>query len=302
MSRPSFLCVNFGRCPRADNPRELRVAAPGACPVCGQPLVKIATLALGVHAWLAIGVMTLASIGIITFAMAWRHKLPPNFTSAASQGLSGGPIVNQSTSSRGSALTTRYFTDPAVNELMQAAARGDNAAVKRLLQSQPDLIRVKGRGGINLAHLAVLQNDLTAFATLVAAGVDAHAPAENGISPLMAAAMLPDAGFLRAALKGGAAGLAQKDLFGRTALHLAVQQRQVENVRLLLEAGSDPNGADSRGGTPWMAAFQGRRPMPEIVLLLRQHGADNNRADQSGLKAQDYAMAFGDARIMSLIR
>jgi ankyrin repeat protein len=76
----------------------------------------------------------------------------------------------------------------------------------------------------------------------------------------------------------------------------------VENVRLLLETGSNPNFADSRGGTPWLAAFQGRRPMPEIVSLLRQHGADNSRADQSGLSAEDYAQAFGDPRIMSLIR
>ncbi len=300
MSRLVFICVNFGRCPAADNPREHAMPSAAACPLCGEPMVRAAGPGLGIKTWLAIGALVLTSASIITVAMASRRDLSARQAGAAAEGFSAGQIVNGSASSRGAALTTRYFTTP-LSDLMQAASKGDTAAVRQMLRAMPDLIRVKGRGGINLAHLALLQNDLTAFATLLAAGVDAHAPAENGISPLMAAAMLPDARFLRVALKGRAP-LAQKDLFGRTALHLAVQQRQVENVRLLLEAGSDPNGADSRGGTPWLAAFQGRRPMPEIVLLLRQHGADNNRADQSGLKAQDYAMAFGEARIMSLIR
>ncbi len=299
MPHQSFICVNFGRCHAAESPREFASATPGTCPVCGQPLVNTTFSGLGVQVWLAIGAMILISISIITFAMIWRHEHSPSPASARPGGFTSGQIVNQSASSRGPALTARYFTAP-VNELMQAAAKGDKAAINRLLSAQPDLIRARGRGGINLAHLALLQNDLPAFAALVSVGVDPNAPAANGISPFMAAAMLPDDRFLRAALNG--ALLAQKDVHGRTALHLAVMNRQKENVRLLLEAGSDPNLADSRGGTPWLAAFQGRRPMPEIVSLLRQHGADNSRADQSGLKAQDYAQAFGDPLIMSLIR
>lgn len=300
MPRPSFICVNFGQCQAAENPREFTAAVPGACPVCGQPLVKTASSGLGVQVWLVIGAMFLISAGIITFAMIWRHQLPSSRASAAPGGRGSGQLVNPSAASRGPALTARYFTIP-VNELMQAATKGDKTAVNRMLRARPDLIRARGRGGINLAHLALLQNDLPAFATLLSAGVDPNAPADNGISPFMAAAMLPDGRFLRAALNGKTT-LSQKDLRGRTALHLAVLHRQKENVRLLLEAGSDPNLADSRGATPWLAAFQGRRPLPEIVSLLRQHGADNSRADQSGLKAQDYALAFGDPLVMSLIR
>lgn len=300
MPRPSFICVNFGRCHAAENPREFAAPAPGSCQVCGQPLVKMASSGLGIQVWLAIIAMFLISAGIITYALILRHELPANRASAAPGGGSSGQLVNASAASRGPALTARYFTTP-VDELMQAAAKGDKTAVNRMFRTRPELIRARGRGGINLAHLALLQNDLPAFATLLSAGVDANAPAQNGISAFMAAAMVPDARFLRAALNGKTT-LAQKDVHGRTALHLAVLHRQKENVRLLLEAGSDPNLPDTRGGTAWLAAFQGRRPMPEIVSLLRQHGADESRADQSGLKAQDYAQAFGDSLIMSLIR
>lgn len=300
MSRPTFICVNFGRCQAADNPREFTIAAPVACTFCGEPTVKAMSSGIVAKTWVAISALMLISIGIITSAIVWRRDLPSRNVSVVAPGGGSGQIVNSSTPTRGAALTARYFS-ASFDELMQAAAKGDKAAVNRLLRTKPDLILVKGRGGINLAHLALLQNDLPAFATLLSAGVDPHAAAENGISPFMAAAMLPDARFLRAALTG-VAPLNQQDRFGRTALHLAVLHRQMENVRLLLEAGSDPNVADSRGGTPWLAAFQGRRPMPEIVSLLRQHGADSSRADQSGLNAQDYAQAFGDPRIMSLIR
>jgi len=244
-----------------------------------------------------ISLMVCVSTGILFFGLRWRFGTRPAEIRGMSLAVGRGAFFDLSAR----ALSERYFTDARVDELMRLAAQKNVSALLHFSQSHPGLLAIRGRGGITLAHLALMQKDAAAFATLLAAGVDKQAAADNGLSALMAAAMLPDAHFLQAALIGGAR-LEQQDRLGRTALHLAVLQRQAANVRLLLEAGANPNQPDARGCTPWLVAFQGRRPDREITVLLRKHGASNENKDQSGLTAKDYAAAFDDPALLSWLQ
>ena len=252
--------------------------------------MSAASGSLNAKVLLGIALMTCLSAGIIFLGLRWRFGSAPSGTSPTR------PATSFENNTRTAA--DHYFTDPLAAEIMRLAAQKDQAALGRFNQAHPGLLMSRGRGGITLAHLALMQKDAAAFAALLAAGLDKHAAADNGISPLMAAAMLPDVRFLQVAMAGGAR-LEQQDVLGRTALHLAVLQRQVANVRLLLSAGANPNQPDARGCTPWLGAFQGRRPNGEIAALLRDHGASNENKDQSGLTAKDYALAFDDPGLLS---
>jgi hypothetical protein len=291
MRHSRYICVNHGRCRAAVDSTTEPAARPGACHECGEPLVPLANGGLNVNVLAGIGLMACLSAVILFFGLRWR------FEAARHSGASPAGIA-ASFENNSRMLVAHYFTDPKAVEIMRLATLKDLAALMTFNKTYPGLLMSRGRGGINLAHLALMQKDAEAFATLLAAGVNKHAAADNGISPLMASAMLPDARFLQAALAGGA-HLEQQDVLGRTALHLAVLHRQVSNVRLLLNAGANPNQPDTHGNTPWMAAFQGRRPKREIAALLRDHGASSQNKDLSGLTARDYALAFDDPGLLS---
>ncbi|MBI1918362.1 MAG: ankyrin repeat domain-containing protein [Planctomycetes bacterium] len=66
-----------------------------------------------------------------------------------------------------------------------------------------------------------------------------------------------------------------------TPLHVAVEHRHIQAVKLLLQKGVNPNIRDSRGGTPlhWVNG-----PSDEVDILI-QAGADINATDNEGKPA-----------------
>jgi len=111
---------------------------------------------------------------------------------------------------------------------------------------------------------------------------------------------------------------------GRTALHIAVERRDMTWVNFLTQRHANPNLADNRGVTPLMRATQlgfhegiaalvkagarvdepnsagetplisavHRRDIPLMRVLL-EAGANPDRTDNSGRSARDYAMLEG---------
>jgi hypothetical protein len=154
--------------------------------------------------------------------------------------------------------------DATVDDLLQMAARGQLDSVKKLL----------------------------------AAGVPVDAVNEVHYTALKAAARGMQVEIVRHLLSLGA-DVSHRDIYGHTALHCAVgspsfreeAERQAECVRVLLEAGADPNTATQAEGTPLgSAAWFGCGPSVDLLLKA---GADTKRRDDRGRTPADLARERG---------
>ena len=71
-----------------------------------------------------------------------------------------------------------------------------------------------------------------------------------------------------------------KDDYGRTPLHWAAYEKNLEIIQLLIEKGADVNAIDNDGNTPLQSAVNSGNL--EIAKLLLKHGAEVNAIDIRG--------------------
>ncbi len=88
---------------------------------------------------------------------------------------------------------------------------------------------------------------------------------------------------------------------GRTVLHNAASQTSNPTIiRLLLDAGADPNAPDNRGATPLHWGAQNENPM--VVTHLLSAGADLRAGDNDGYTPLHYAAARSEnGRVINLM-
>ena len=122
--------------------------------------------------------------------------------------------------------------------------------------------------------------DAPAIALLLAHGADITLSNSRGVTPTMAAAGL---------------GSVDADTRGFY-LTEDTQQRSIESLKLLLEAGGDINAKDPRGLTPLHEAA--RWGWNDVVQFLVANGADLNATDNRGNTPVDSALgkAGGNSR------
>jgi ankyrin repeat protein len=159
----------------------------------------------------------------------------------------------------------------AQTEVADAAARGDGAEVRRLVQAGAD-VRVAQADGATALHWAAYHGDVSLALLLLEAGANVAAANRNGSTPLWLASSQGDAAMIEALLESGADANEQLPL-GRRPLMLAARSGRVDAVRALLDRGSDPNAKeDARGTTALMqAADQGHA---DVIAVLLERGAD----------------------------
>jgi uncharacterized protein len=153
-------------------------------------------------------------------------------------------------------------------DVFEAAAFGDVDRLTELLSDEPSLVTSYSGDGFTALHFAAFFGRFEAAALLIGRG-------------------------------------AEVDAFGRgwmtgTAMHSAVSRLQSDVVRILLEAGANPNVRQSAGWTPLHAAAM-NGDLTSVELLLAS-GADPTATNDEGRSVIDLATESGDEQTVDRIR
>jgi hypothetical protein len=153
-------------------------------------------------------------------------------------------------------------------------------------------------GGIDEAHsndllnLAARHGHVEIMAALVEAGANPKAMDKRGRTPLMSAVQSRNAEAVRYLIDNGAEVNARDQLQGTALLRAAGAFGGLETVLVLLSAGAEVNVQDKNGMTPLMWAA--RWGDVERVEALLKAGAKVTARDETGRTALDWARTQGD--------
>lgn len=199
---------------------------------------------------------------------------------------------------------SRGAEDPELGTaLVEAAARGDVDEVRRLLDAGAPREHRDASG--RTALLAAAHENHVAVATaLVEEGADVNAKDQLQDSPFLYAAAEGRLEILRLTLANGA-DLQSVNRFGGTGLIPAAERGFVEVVRLLLdETDVDVDHVNNLGWTALLEAIilgDGGPEHTEVVRLLLDAGADPNLADGGGIRPLAHAREAGRDEIERLL-
>lgn len=181
-----------------------------------------------------------------------------------------------------------YAADPdGRTPFMLAVGAHDFTAAERMLREGAD-IDAAVFGGATALHLAVLDNAPETVRFLLEHGADVNAPDRffNGETPLMYASGENCGDIIRDLLKHHA-DLEKRNELDKTALVIAVESSSRDSVRLLLEAGADPNVVvrQAEGLRLPLSIVAVVQKDPEILRMLIRGGMDVQALNNGGENA-----------------
>lgn len=84
------------------------------------------------------------------------------------------------------------------------------------------------------------------------------------------------------------------DNMGKTPLHFAAIHHKVKIAKYLIAAGADVNAVDVNGNTALFDAVFNSKGIPDIILLLKENGADYNLANNYGVSAKELSITIAN--------
>ena len=169
--------------------------------------------------------------------------------------------------------------DYSVQDLVDAAKRGDYHAVHRLIADDADLSAV-GPMGFTALHWAGIRGNWRIFTELVAAGAPVNVTGSDGGTPLHWACHHDRADRIQLLLNAGADPTVH-NRWGRTPLHVAARRGCVGVVEVLLENGADPNDVTREGWTPLhVASLSGQQGAIDCLI---ERGGNPVLVDDDGM-------------------
>jgi ankyrin repeat protein len=170
-------------------------------------------------------------------------------------------------------IATASIANAAENTLLDAAERGDRAAVARLLTKGANP-NTPGPDGTTAIMYAAANDDLELVRALIKAGANVKLTNQFGTTAITEAAIVGSAPIIDALIKAGA-DPNTRNPEGETPLMAVARTGKVDAAKRLIEAGADINAKENFGGQTalmWAAA----QSQPEMVKLLASSGADLN--------------------------
>ncbi|MBS0245749.1 MAG: ankyrin repeat domain-containing protein [Proteobacteria bacterium] len=198
------------------------------------------------------------------------------------------------------------MADPKADQaLIDAAGRGDAAAVQRLLGEGASVAARDGQGRTALlaATHAPPGVGTEAARLLIAAGADVNAKDRIEDSPYLYAAAEGRNDILKLTLANGA-DLASTNRYGGTGLIPAAHHGHLETVRILLGTKIDKDHVNKLGWTALLEAVvlgDGGPVHTEIVRELVRAGADLTIADRDGVTPLVHARRRGYAAMATVL-
>ena len=186
--------------------------------------------------------------------------------------------------------------------LLEAAGRGDLAAVNRLIAAKADLEQRDGQRQTPLL-LAVAGNHVAVAKALLAAGASPNAQAANQDTPWLLAGASGRTEII-AAMLPLKPDLTIRNRYGGNALIPACERAHVETAKLLLTSGIDVNHVNNLGWTCLLEIVilgDGGRRHQEVAKLVLDAGANPNLADRDGISPLAHARQKGQREVARLI-
>ncbi len=232
-----------------------------------------------------------------------------------------------------SAISARYGAPCDEANLLQAAHQGNVELARRLIDEKPERLHQVDAIGSTALHWAVENNHLPMVQLLVEQGTPIDARRGDGRTPALIAlfgvnrywgredkpeilqyllAHGAEHSLLIAAASGNSERVTQllrqdpaqanaADPIGRRPLSGAAEAGYLEIVRLLLEAGADPNAREliCQGG--WSLYSTSREGHYEIAALLLEYGANPSHWTDGMGNSIEKAIELGHDRLASLM-